>query len=145
TDAPGDVDSVWVEISEIYLQGSGRTTLLSEEDAEGLGLIELTRLAGTTLELASDVTIDAGHYGQLRFVVEGAVLETEGGAVYTFNAAHPHGVAATGPLTCPSCTTSGLKVLLPGEVGNFEGGSSNIVLLDFDVSQSFGHEAGGGW
>jgi len=144
TDAPGDVDSVWVEIGEIYLQGGGggRVTLLDEDDAEALGLIEITRLAGATLDLVSDVTVDAGNYGQLRFVVEGAVLETEDGEVFTYNASHPHGAVATGSLTCPSCTTSGLKVLLPGDVANLEAGA-HLIVLDFDVSQSFGHDTGG--
>lgn len=149
TDAPGDVDSVWVQIGEVYFQGggeSGRTPLLSADDAAGLGLVELTQLAGTTLDLAEDVQIPAGNYGQLRFVVEGAVLETEGGEVYTFNAEHPHGIAATGSLTCPSCEQTGIKVLLPGEVADLEAGA-HLLVLDFDVSQSFGHEAGasGGW
>jgi len=143
TDAPGDVDSVWVEISEIYLQGTGgRVTLLSEDDAADLGLIELTQLAGTTLDLVSDVAIDAGNYGQLRVVIDGAVLETEGGEVFTFNAEHPHGAPSTGSLTCPSCTTTGIKVLLPGDVANLEAGA-HIIVLDFDVSQSFGHDTGG--
>jgi len=144
TDAPGDVDSVWVEISEIYLQGTGgQTTLLAEDDAADLGLIELTQLAGTTLDLVSDVAIDAGNYGQLRVVVDGAVLETEGGEVFTFNAEHPHGAPSTGALTCPSCSETGIKVLLPGEVANLEAGA-HIIVLDFDVSQSFGHGTGGG-
>lgn len=143
TDAPGDVDSVWVEIAEIYLQGGpgGRTPLLSEDDADGLGLIELTQLAGTTLDLVSDVEIGAGNYGQLRFVLDGAVLETEGGDAFTFNAAHPHGAAATGSLMCPSCDNTGIKVLLPGDVANLEAGA-HILVLDFDVSQSFGHPTG---
>lgn len=144
TDAPGDVDSVWVEIDEIYLQGGaadGRTPLLSSEDADGLGLIELTRLPGTTVDLVSDVEVTAGNYGQLRFVIEGAVLETEGGDVYTLNASHPHGTPATGSLTCPSCTESGIKVLLPGDVANLEAGA-HIIVIDFDVAQSFGHPTG---
>jgi len=146
TDAPGDVDSVWVEIEEIYLQGGGRTVLLSSDDADGLGLIELTQLAGSTLDLVEDVQIPAGNYGQLRFVLAGAVLQTEGGEVYTFNAEHPHGLSATGSLTCPSCDNTGIKVLLPGEVADLEAGA-HLIVLDFDVSQSFGHVAGGsgGW
>jgi hypothetical protein len=144
TDAPGDVDSVWVEIGEVYLQGGGggRVTLLDEADAEDLGLIEITRLAGATLELVSDVTIDAGNYGQLRFVVDAAVLETEDGEVFTYNATHPHGKPATGSLNCPSCTTTGIKVLLPGDVADLEAGA-HLIVLDFDVSQSFGHDTGG--
>jgi len=149
TDAPGDVEAVWVEIGEIYLQGggnSGRTTLLDATDAEGLGLVELTQLAGTTLDLIEDVEIPAGNYGQLRFVVEGAVLETEGGEVFTHNATHPLGTAATGSLNCPSCGQTGIKVLLPGDVANIEAGA-HLIVLDFDVSQSFGRAAGqsGSW
>ncbi len=144
TDNPGDVDSVWVEIGEIYLQGGGedgRVPLLTEAEADGLGLIELTRLAGRTLDLVSDVEVDPGNYGQLRFVIDGAVLESEDGDVFTFNADHPHGATATGSLNCPSCTQTGIKVLLPGEVGELEAGA-HIIVLDFDVSQSFGREAG---
>jgi hypothetical protein len=144
TDAPGDVDSVWVEIEEIYLQGGpgGRTELLSADDADELGLIELTQLAGSTLDLVEDVQIPAGNYGQLRFVLAGAVLETEGHEVYTFNTDHPHGLSATGSLKCPSCDNTGIKVLLPGEAADLEAGS-HLIVLDFDVSQSFGHIAGG--
>jgi hypothetical protein len=148
TDNPGDVDSVWVEIGEIYLQGGpqGRVPLLSEADADALGLVELTQLAGTTLDLVSDVAIAAGNYGQLRLVVDGAVLETEDGDVFTFNAAHPHGLPATGSLRCPSCDQTGIKVLLPGAVADLEAGA-HLIVLDFDVSQSFGREAGmsGSW
>ena len=144
TDNPGDVAYVWVDLGEIYLQGggsSGRVTLLSEADADALGLIELTGLAGTTLDLVSDVEIGAGNYGQLRLVIDGAVLETEDGDVYTLNAEHPDGVPATGSLTCPSCTQTGIKVLLPGEVADLEAGA-HLIVLDFDVSQSFGHPTG---
>jgi hypothetical protein len=144
TDNPGDVESVWVELGEIYLQGGeeeGRVPLLSQEDAADFGLIELTELAGTTLDLVSDVEIGAGSYGQLRFVLVGAVLETTGGDVYTLNATHPDGLPATGSLTCPSCTQTGIKVLLPGEVANLEAGA-HLIVLDFDVSQSFGHPTG---
>jgi hypothetical protein len=116
-------------------------TLLSQEDASGLGLIEITELVGTTLDLVSDVEIGAGNYGQLRFVIDGAVLETEEGGVFTLNATHPDGLAATGSLTCPSCTQTGIKVLLPGEVANLEAGA-HLIVLDFDVSQSFGHPTG---
>jgi hypothetical protein len=145
TDGPGEVDSVWVDLGEVYLQGGGgdgRVTLLTEDQADALGLIELTQLAGTTLDLVSDVVIGAGNYGQLRFVVQGAVLQTAEGGVFAYNATHPHDLPATGTLTCPSCTTTGIKVLLPGDVADLEAGA-HLLVLDFDVSQSFGHAAGG--
>lgn len=147
TDNPGDVEYAWVDIGDVYLQGGGergRETLLTAEEAEELGedgLVELTELADATLELASDVTISAGNYGQLRFVVEGAVLETEDGDVFTFNAEHPDGDVATGSLTCPSCSETGIKVDLSGNAGNLQG-DGNLLLLDFDVRESFGREAG---
>ena len=142
-------EAVWVEIGEIYLQGGGnegRTMLLGAAEADGLGLVELTQLAGATLDLVSDVDIAVGSYGQLRFVIEGAVLETDDGEVFTFNAAHPLGTPSTGSLTCPSCAQTGIKVLLPGEVADLEAGA-HLIVLDFDVSQSFGHAAGqsGSW
>ncbi len=145
TDNPGDVDSVWVDIGEIYLQGEGdegRQTLLDRDDAEELGLIELTRLADRTLDIAEDVTIDAGHYGQLRFVLDGAVLETEDGEVFAYGGAeHPHDASTDGTLNCPSCSQTGIKVVLSDDVANLDGGA-HVIVLDFDVSESFGREAG---
>jgi hypothetical protein len=144
TDEAGDVAAVWVEIDEIYLQGGGnegRVTLLDQDQADALGQIELTELAGTTLDLVGEVEISAGNYGQLRFVIEGAVLETEGGEVFTFNAAHPDGTASTGDLNCPSCDQTGVKVQLPGDEANLASGS-HLLVLDFDVFQSFGRAAG---
>jgi hypothetical protein len=140
TDAPGDVAAVWVDVSEVYFQGGpgGRTPLVTEST----GLIELTSLADKTRELAGDVAIEPGNYSQLRFVIQSAVLETLDGSVYAFGGAlHPGGLEITGDLMCPSCSNSGLKVKLSGgQVVMEEGG--NALVLDFDVSQSFGRMAG---
>jgi len=139
TDAAGDVAAVWVDVSQIYLQGAGgRTDLLTTS----MGLVELTSLAGTTLELVHGVTLTPGSYGQLRFVVDGAVLETLEGDVYTYGGAeHPDELEPTGDLTCPSCGASGLKVLL-GPAGLMIEEGDNILILDFDVARSFGRMAG---
>lgn len=147
TDAPGDVAAVWIDVERIYLQGlasegeedgSGRADLVTEPT----GLIELTSLAGTTEELAADVDVEPGTWSQLRFVIRGAVLETEGGDVFTFGGAqHPDGLEATGSLNCPSCAQSGLKVAFPGGLV-LDGGENATLVLDFDVTQSFGHQAG---
>jgi hypothetical protein len=145
TDAPGDVEAVWVDVHEIYLQGGpgGRTVLLDEPT----GLIELTSLVGTARPLVEDEEIEAGTYGQLRFVIGGAVLETQNGQVYSKDGTeHPDGLPATGNLICPSCSQTGIKVVLRGEDLNVEEGE-NDFLLDFDVSQTFGRQAGqsGNW
>ena len=140
TDAPGDVAAVWVDVSEIYFQGGpgGRLDLVTEPT----GLIELTELVGTTRSLASELEVAPGIYSQLRFVLAAAVLEATNGEVYTFGGAdHPDGLETTGELKCPGCSNSGLKVKLANDRLELEDGD-NAVVLDFDVSQSFGRVAG---
>lgn len=139
TDAPGDVAAAWVEITRIYLQGNDGAVDLLDEPTD---LIELTELVGTSVVLAEDVELEPGAYGQLRFVIGGAVLEAEDGTVYSLDGAeHPGGLPATGELHCPSCQQSGLKVILPGDEFELEEGETTVTL-DFDVSESFGHRAG---
>lgn len=141
TDAPGDVAAVWVDVAKMYFQGTpeGRTTIQSEPS----GLVELTSLVGTTRELVSGLELPAGRYKELRMVLSAGVLETTAGDVYSFGGAeHPDGMATTGELRCPSCSTSGLKAKLGGDEVTLESGAQ-VLLLDFDVSQSFGRAAGG--
>jgi len=137
TDAPGDVAAVWIDIEEISLQGEdGPVVLLSEPT----GLVDIMLLVDQTMEIVDDAEIPAGIYSQLRVRIENAVLETTDGDVYVLgNATHPEELPATGSLHCPSCSESGLKVILHGmEVVEGE----NSLVLDFDVTQSFGHQAG---
>lgn len=137
TDAPGDVDSVWVQVDDVVLAGGdGNVSLLDEPT----GLINVTALAESTETLIEGVEIEAGQYHDVRFVLGGAVLQA-GDEVYTFGGAeHPEGTPATGTLQCPSCAQSGIKVKITGGMEVEEG--ANGLLLDFDVSQSFGHVAG---
>ncbi|CAN5735814.1 hypothetical protein BH23GEM3_BH23GEM3_01390 [soil metagenome] len=135
TDAAGDLAEAWVEISEIYLQG---TTAVDGERVSlfrgSTGMIDLLTLPGEkTVDLISDVVVPEGTYSQLRFVVSKARIVTEDGREFSTD---------NGKLHCPSCTTpSGLKVNLPGGSVRIEGGS-NVLVVDFDVSQSFGSERG---
>lgn len=158
TDAPGEhVDNVWIEAGEIYLQGAegegdeedgGREILFTASEGDDLGLVNLLELADETLVLTEDVEIPAGTYGQLRFVVESAVLES-GGSFYSLNGAVPPTwneeedgeFVADGNLMCPSCQQSGLKVLLPQDEFPLESGQ-HIYVIDFDVARSFGQQAG---
>ncbi|NIP60534.1 MAG: hypothetical protein GWM92_19325, partial [Gemmatimonadetes bacterium] len=104
----------------------------------------LTRLATETATLVDELAVDPGTFTGLSLVVGGAVLETTDGAgeidgVFTFEAEHPEGEEATGVLLCPACGESGFEVLLPGplEVGDGDNG----LVLDFDVTRSFGRRA----
>lgn len=148
TDDAGDlVDNVWIEVGEIYLQGTGgRETLLSSAEAEGLDLMELTELDDETVTLVDGKLVPSGSYGQLRFVVESAVLEADG-KFYSYNGAVPPGTenpsefTADGDLVCPSCSQTGIKALLPQDELPVEG-DQQIYALDFDVGRSFGRAAG---
>ena len=143
TDAPGDVQAAVVTISEIYLQGgpNGRTTLL--DDPVTVNLIDL---ANETVEILNDVEVEHGTYDELRFVISGAYLEVEtenGTEIFASSPSYdglPDGATVTGDLHMPSLGTSGLKVNFD-EALTFTD-DEQTLLVDFDVSQSFGHEAG---
>jgi len=145
-DAPGDLKEAWVKVDRIYLQGtspadstSGRVDLLTTPT----GWLNLTDLTGSNFAtVVGGATVPAGSYSQLRFVVCEAYVVTKDGAVYaTSGASLPAGVTATGSLQVPSGCSSGLKVKLPGGAVSLESGAQ-ILSVDFDVSQSFGHQAG---
>jgi len=140
TDAPGDIVSAEVEILEIYLQprddddddggddeGNGRKLLYS--GGETFDLLDLQN--GVTAVLA-DVSVPAGTYNQLRLILGDIEIETEGGETFS---------NTDQSLICPSCAQSGLKIQLPAGGLRLEAGQQN-VLIDFDVAQSFGHQAG---
>lgn len=136
TDAPGDVDSVWVQVDDVVLVGDEGQVSLLDEPTE---LLNVTALQDSATALVEGQEIEPGTYGQLRFIIGGAVLQTTDEEVYTSNAEHPHDLESTGTLHCPSCAQTGIKVVLRG--ATFEEGDHG-VLIDFDVTQSFGHQAG---
>jgi hypothetical protein len=157
TDAPGDLGAAVVTITDVYLQGEGedggRVYLL--EDASVT--TDLLTLSNDVLELVDGYEVPAGTYSQLRFVISGAYLEVEnaggGTTVYATSSDYeglPLGVEADGDLMCPSCAQSGFKVLLGPVSGDYDEEADGEVvlegdqtlLIDFDVSRSFGHQAG---
>jgi hypothetical protein len=139
TDAPADLREAWVRVERIYLQGQGRTDLL---DARTDWVDLLTLSGGRTAELVSGATVPAGRYSELRFVVCEAYLVTRQGQTYaTPGAQLPGGVSADGTLHLPSGCASGVKVKFPEDGVELDEGST-ILTVDFDVSRSFGHQAG---
>lgn len=147
TDAPGDLQSAIVTISDIYLQGSPTT----DDPGERVHLLDapvttdLLTLANDVDELVSEKLVPAGTYGQLRFVVDGGMIvgENRDGSTSTYATANfdvPDTVTVDGTLNCPSCAQTGIKVTL--ESGLTVNSDARIVLVDFDVSETFGHQAG---
>jgi hypothetical protein len=165
TDAPGDnIQTAVVTISEIYLQGGddeggddnngdirkagdddkgGRVVLLDEPVT-----VSLLELANKTAELVSEAVVPNGDYSELRFVITGGYIEVKNPddttTIFASSddyAGLPSGATVGGRLHMPSYGASGLKVKFT-ETLSIEG-EQKILLVDFDVAQSFGREAGG--
>jgi len=143
-DAPGDLQKAVVTISEIDLVGSGGVQALTQTPTT----TDLLTLAATTATLVQGAEVPSGTYTELRFKITGACIAVDNGAqpslIYATAGydASPCGGAATGTLQAPSYAQSGLKVTMAGDALTITG-TQKILLVDFDVSQSFGHEAGG--
>lgn len=153
TDAPGDFHAAVVTVTDIYLQPA------EGEDAErvylrqGEGITtDLLTLSNDVLELVENKTVPAGSYEQLRFVITGGYIEVEtatGTAIYASSPSYeglPDGANVTGSLQMPSMAQSGLKVNLVSGDDDEDGAvtleGEQTLLVDFDVSQSFGKAAG---
>lgn len=154
TDAPGDVLAAVVTIDQIYLQpgddSDAQRIILRDEDVT----TDLLTLADSTASLIDGVEILEGVYGQLRFVISGAYLAVEGEAgdtlIYASSpdyAGLPDGATVDGVLQMPSLAQSGLKVNLPNDAIVITEGGVLVLVVDFDVAQSFGRQAGmsGNW
>lgn len=156
TDAPGDVRAAFVTISRVELLGDR-----ADGEAEGEAVIMLSEepWTGDLLELQNDIAalvegadVPAGTWRQIRLVIPEACIEVETGTdaetgdttsvVYSSDGEFDLCGDADGELHLPSFGSSGLKIQLPGGGLDFSGGTDAAFLLDFDVSQSFGHEAG---
>ena len=143
TDAPGDVQHAFVTITEINLSGDSGKTVLRDTPYTA----DLLTLAGTTADLVTDTDVPSGTYAQLRFIISGACIAVEneagGSDIYATDGydATPCGGPATGALQAPSYEQSGLKVVMD-EGALMIVGPQKILLVDFDVAQSFGRLAG---
>jgi hypothetical protein len=150
TDAPGDFLHAVVTVDQVYLQAGngdddperGRTILRDEPVT-----VDLLTLQNEVLALVDDQAIPEGTYHQLRLVISGGYIEVEdedgGSTIYASSDAYAaeQGVASDGRLQMPSYATSGLKVQLPSDLAEIDG-DQTIVLIDFDVAESFGRAAG---
>jgi hypothetical protein len=157
TDAPGDIRKAVVTIEKIYLQpdsnydATADRVILMDDPIT----VDLLTLADTTQAIVDSLSIPAANYAQLRFVISGAYIAVEGAdtasrliyATSTTYAGLPSGTTPDGQLITPSWGSSGLKVQLPGNALTIVDDSTTTLLIDFDVSQSFGKAAGqsGNW
>lgn len=141
-DAPGDFKAAVVTISQIYLQGDSKVVL-----SDTPVTVDLLTLAQTTASLVQNASVPTGSYSELRFVITGAYVEVDNGdgtnSIYASSPTYsglPAGATVAGSLQLPSLAQSGLKVDFGGAVD--VSGAQKVVVVDFDVAQSFGHSAG---
>lgn len=152
TDAPGDFVQAVVTIDRIYLQpdatdqgtgdGLDRVDLMTTQTTQ-----DLLSLANATAELVSGAEVPAGWYAQLRLVVSDACIEVENDAggteIHATRMDYLECGTPTGQLQTPSFDQTGIKVQLPGDALEVTG-TQKILLVDFDVGDSFGHDTGMG-
>lgn len=141
TDAPGDFLQAVVTIDSVRLMGEGEPVVLSDTPFT----TNLLTLSNDITTLVGDAVVPGGSYSQISFVIPEACIavEQEGGSslVYASSGFTECG-DVDGALQLPSFGESGLKIGLPGGSVDVDG-DAHILLLDFDVSESFGQEAGG--
>lgn len=133
TDAPGDFQSVFIDIQEIRIHRADSAemdttesdTTGNDDDGEWITVSEepvrvdlLTLQNGNTLTLG-ETELEAGHYNQIRLLL-GADNE-----VVVDSISHP--------LKTPSAQQSGLKLKIDADI---EAGTNYNLLIDFDASRS---------
>jgi hypothetical protein len=138
----------------VYLKGS-----VDDEEVQGaVELLEepvttdLLTLSNDTMDLVKDASVPTGTYRELRFVITGGYIQVrqEDGTSRIYATAPdyaglPEGAQVDGELQMPSAASSGLKVKFDNDadVSVTSGGGQKVILVDFDVAQSFGRAAGG--
>ncbi len=144
TDAPGDILEAVVTIEAVQLVGEGGVLTLTEAPTT----VDLLTLADATADLVQDVTVPSGTYTELRIIVSGGyvAVENEDGSssIYASSpdyAGLPAGATVAGQLQMPSLPQTGIKVTL-NEGALTLTGDAKVLLVDFDVEQSFGQAAG---
>lgn len=138
TDAAADhIASARVDIGAVELlpaDSEGTVVTLTEDATDGT--VDLLDLEGTATAQLADTTIDSGTYSQIRLMVDSATVELASG--YEFNDG-----STSRTLFVPSGAQTGIKLnLADGDAVSegglmFEAGDPQVLVLDFDVAQSF--------
>jgi hypothetical protein len=151
TDAPANMKAAVVTITKVSLHGTGGETVLTTTKTT----TNLLTLAGATADLVKDAVVKPGSYQELRFQISGGYVEVPaasgtGTEIFASSPTYeglPAGAVVKGVLKMPSLAQSGLKVDFIGDALEIKA-ESKVLLVDFDVAQSFGHDTGSnadGW
>src|SRR5690606_24595367 len=109
--------------------------------------VDLLDLQNEVMVLVGETPVPGGRYSELRLIITDGLIEVEedDGSTRVYASsdafADEQGFDADGQLQMPSFGQSGLKIKLPASEA-FVDGDDNAVLIDFNVAESFGHQAG---
>jgi hypothetical protein len=127
-----------VTISSIGLTtAAGNPVVLSQPDVT-TNLLTLSNEAATLLQGS---VMPPGTYTDLDFTFSGGYIQLQNGLIYATSPTYaglPPGATVNGTLKLPKA----LKIVAPGGSVTVSA-NSKLLLIDFDVSQSSGHLAGG--
>lgn len=155
TDHPsGDVEAAWLQVDSVEFQGSGGGVVVMDEPSDFIRVSDLQAVEDEFEPLVEGVEVPSGTYGQVRIFIGGAAVQSGAdGDIFTFGdvpsditGLDPDGPDGTEELVVPSIPQTGIKGILPDGAVRLDGGQ-RILAIDFDVSQSFGIQAGmsGSW
>lgn len=132
-DAPGDYDSVFVDVEDVLVkystdvEGEAEGEIsLDDVDAGIYNLLELT--GGASVMLVADDDVPSGQISQIRLVLG------DENSVVVDGQSHP--------LQTPSAQQSGLKIQVNQTL---EAGQTYAFTLDFDVEESIVEQGNGGY
>ena len=114
TDAPGDFESVWVNITTVTIESSGQWVPLMEEAQR----FDLLTLQNDVTAALGDAELVPGMYGQLRLIVDTASVVIDG---------------VESPLQIASGAQTGIKIDLDRAI---EADTTYSLTLDFDAQKS---------
>jgi hypothetical protein len=143
TDADGDVEQAVVKIERVELVGGAGGPLVLDD---GGWMGDLTDLTNDFVTLVDETVVPQGGYSQLRVVVSEACIGVDAGEDPDQVYVSPGATSVTcvgdaaGSLQMPSFAQTGIKVIFQGPIEVTS--DQKIVLIDFDVAQSFGKKAG---
>lgn len=114
TDAPGDFESVWVNISSVAVESADGWIDLTSQPQK----FDLLTLQNDVTAALGGATLAAGTYGQLRMIVDQASVVVAGEEF---------------PLSIASGAQTGIKINLDQA---FEENMTYAITLDFDAAKS---------
>jgi hypothetical protein len=114
TDAPGDFESVWVNIASVAIEAGGDWVTLTEEPQR----FDLLTLQNDVTAALGNAQLAPGMYGQLRLIVDTASVVVGG---------------VESPLQIASGAQTGIKINLDRAI---EADTTYSLTLDFDAHKS---------